>query len=104
MKVVAQVRGNETSWDALVAVAQVMDAGRWDSAWAFDQFVPPLAFMDGSGDCLEGWMTLAGRGAIAVAKAALSVASAHGSRALGTRVPYGEKPSNFFTYALSDIV
>jgi F420-dependent oxidoreductase-like protein len=60
----AQIPGNQTSWEAMVAVAKTMDAGRWDSAWTFDHFVPPLAFMDESGDCLEGWMTLAGLGAI----------------------------------------
>jgi F420-dependent oxidoreductase-like protein len=48
----------------MVAVAKTMDAGRWDSAWTFDHFVPPLAFMDESQDCLEGWMTLAGLGAL----------------------------------------
>ena len=64
MKFGAQLAGNQTSWSAMVAVAQTMDGGRWDSAWTFDHFVPPLAFMDESGDCLEGWMTLAGLGAL----------------------------------------
>jgi F420-dependent oxidoreductase-like protein len=64
MKFGAQIPGNQTTWDDMVAVAKTMDAGRWDSAWTFDHFVPPLAFMDESGDCLEGWMTLAGLGAV----------------------------------------
>jgi F420-dependent oxidoreductase-like protein len=64
MKFGAQIAGNQTSWSAMVAVAQTMDAGRWDSAWTFDHFVPPLAFMDETQDCLEGWMTLAGLGAL----------------------------------------
>lgn len=64
MKFGAQIPGNQTTWEAMVAVARTMDAGRWDSAWTFDHFVPPLAFMDESGDCLEGWMTLAGLGAV----------------------------------------
>lgn len=64
MKFGAQIPGNQTSWDDMVAVAKTMDAGRWDSAWTFDHFVPPLAFMDESQACLEGWMTLAGLGAI----------------------------------------
>jgi F420-dependent oxidoreductase-like protein len=64
MRFGAQIPGNQTSWEAMVAVARTMDAGRWDSAWTFDHFVPPLAFMDESGDCLEGWMTLAGLGAV----------------------------------------
>jgi len=64
MKFGSQIPGNQTSWEAMVAVAQAMDRGRWDSAWTFDHFVPPLAFMDETGDCLEGWMTLAGLGAV----------------------------------------
>ena len=64
MKFGAQIPGNQTTWDAMVSVAKTMDAGRWDSAWTFDHFVPPLAFMDESQDCLEGWMTLAGLGAL----------------------------------------
>ncbi len=64
MKFGAQIPGNQTSWDAMVAVARTMDAGRWHSAWTFDHFVPPLGFMDESQDCLEGWMTLAGLGAV----------------------------------------
>jgi F420-dependent oxidoreductase-like protein len=64
MKFGAQIPGNQTNWADMVAVAQMMDAGRWDSAWTFDHFVPPLAFMDETGDCLEGWMTLAGLGAV----------------------------------------
>ena len=64
MKFGAQIPGNQTTWDSMVAVAKTMDAGRWDNAWTFDHFVPPLAFMDESQDCLEGWMTLAGLGAV----------------------------------------
>lgn len=64
MKFGAQIPGNQTTWDDMLAVAKTMDAGRWDSAWTFDHFVPPLAFMDETQDCLEGWMTLAGLGAV----------------------------------------
>jgi F420-dependent oxidoreductase-like protein len=64
MKFGSQIPGNQTTWEAMVDVAKTMDAGRWDSAWTFDHFVPPLAFMDETGDCLEGWMTLAGLGAV----------------------------------------
>ena len=62
MRFGAQIPGNQTSWEAMRDVAQIMDQGRWDSVWTFDHFVPPLAFMDEAGDCLEGWMTLAGLG------------------------------------------
>lgn len=62
MKFGSQIPGNQTTWEEMRAVARTMDQGRWDSAWTFDHFVPPLAFMDESGDCLEGWMTLAAIG------------------------------------------
>ena len=48
----------------MCAVAEVMDQGRWDRAWTFHHFVPPLAFMDETGDFLEGWITQAGIGAV----------------------------------------
>ena len=49
MKFGSQIPGNQTTWEEMRAVAQTMDQGRWDSAWTFDHFVPPLAFMDESG-------------------------------------------------------
>jgi len=58
----AQIPGNQTDWALMRDVAQTMDATRWSSAWTYDHFVPPLAFMDESGDSLEGWMTLAALG------------------------------------------
>ncbi|MXV79066.1 MAG: LLM class flavin-dependent oxidoreductase, partial [Chloroflexi bacterium] len=37
----AQVSAYLTSWDEIRAVAQTMDAGRYDSIWFADHFVPP---------------------------------------------------------------
>ena len=37
----AQVSAYLTSWDEIRAVAQAMDAGRYDSIWFADHFVPP---------------------------------------------------------------
>ena len=56
----AQIPRNQTDWSLMRDVAQTMDATRWSSAWTYDHFVPPLVFMDETGDSLEGWMTLAG--------------------------------------------
>ena len=56
----SQIPGNDTTWEAMKSVAEVMDGGRWTSAWTFDHFVPPLPFLDEAGDCLEGWTTLIG--------------------------------------------
>ena len=58
----AQIPGNQTDWSLMRDVAQTMDATRWGSAWTYDHFVPPLVFMDETGDSLEGWMTLAAIG------------------------------------------
>lgn len=58
----AQIPGNQTDWSLMRDVAQAMDATRWSSAWTYDHFVPPLVFMDETGDSLEGWMTLAAIG------------------------------------------
>ena len=58
----AQIPGNQTDWSLMRDVAQTMDATRWSSAWTYDHFVPPLVFMDETGDSLEGWMTLAAIG------------------------------------------
>ncbi len=58
----AQIPGNQTDFSLMRDVAQTMDATRWHSAWTYDHFVPPLAFMDESQDSLEGWMTLSALG------------------------------------------
>lgn len=56
----AQIPGNDTTFEAMKAVAQEMDRGHWRSAWTFDHFVPPMPYLDERGDCLEGWTTLTG--------------------------------------------
>lgn len=58
----AQIPGNQTDFSLMRDVAQTMDATRWHSAWTYDHFVPPLDFMDETGDSLEGWMSLAAIG------------------------------------------
>ena len=58
----AQIPGNQTDFSLMRDVAQTMDGTRWHSAWTYDHFVPPLDFMDETGDSLEGWMSLAALG------------------------------------------
>ena len=41
MRFGAQVSAYLTSWDEIQSVAQTMDAGRYDSIWFADHFVPP---------------------------------------------------------------
>ena len=58
MLIGAQIHSNATSWDRALRVAQLMDRGPWHSVWVPDHFVPPLAFLDETGDCFEAWSML----------------------------------------------
>ena len=42
MRFGAQVSCYRTEWDAIRTVAETMEAGRWDSIWFADHFLPPL--------------------------------------------------------------
>lgn len=55
---------NGTPWPALTEAVAAMDAGRWESAWVFDHFMPPVAGQDETGDCPEGWTLLAALAAL----------------------------------------
>jgi F420-dependent oxidoreductase-like protein len=56
----AQIPGNSTTFEEMKAVAQTMDRGLWHSAWTYDHFLPPEAFLDENDPSLEGWATLTG--------------------------------------------
>ena len=60
MLIGAQIHSNATTWAEAARIAALMDAGPWHSVWVPDHFVPPLAFLDEAGPCLEGWSMLAG--------------------------------------------
>ncbi|MDE0224812.1 MAG: LLM class flavin-dependent oxidoreductase, partial [Gammaproteobacteria bacterium] len=45
-----------TQWSDVVAVAKTAEAGRWDSLWLSDHFMPPG--VGGHGGALEGWTLL----------------------------------------------
>lgn len=38
----AQVNCYRTTWDHIRAVIETMEAGRWDSLWFADHYLPPL--------------------------------------------------------------
>ena len=60
MLIGSQIHSNATTWDQALGVVKLMDQGPWASVWVPDHFVPPLAFLDEAGDCLEGWSLLTG--------------------------------------------
>lgn len=64
MQIGSQLHTNGTHWDQVQDVVRVMDDGPWESVWVPDHFVPPMAFLDEAGECLEGWSLLAGIAAI----------------------------------------
>ncbi len=63
MRFGSQIHSNDTSWDVALEVAKLMDDGPWHSVFVPDHFVPPLAMLEESGDCFEGWTLLTGIGA-----------------------------------------
>jgi F420-dependent oxidoreductase-like protein len=67
-----QLRSESAAWSDLLAVAKAVDAGRWHSLWIYDHFMPPMDWMDESGDCLEAW-TLLGGLAVATARVRIGV-------------------------------
>ncbi|MDP6606970.1 MAG: TIGR03560 family F420-dependent LLM class oxidoreductase, partial [Dehalococcoidia bacterium] len=64
MLIGSQLHTNSTDWGQVQDVARIMDDGPWASVWVPDHFVPPLAFLDEDGDCLEGWSLLTGIAAV----------------------------------------
>ncbi|MCI0856268.1 MAG: TIGR03560 family F420-dependent LLM class oxidoreductase [Chloroflexi bacterium] len=65
----SQLHNQATTWEAIKATLEVMDAGRWSSAWFYDHFIPPFSFtaevMEHDGIAtFEGWSLLSGAAAI----------------------------------------
>jgi F420-dependent oxidoreductase-like protein len=52
-----QIPQQNASWPDLLALWRDVDALGYDTAWAFDHFLP--IFSDPTGPCLEGWTALA---------------------------------------------
>src|SRR5438445_10554480 len=52
-----QTPNQSTTWDDLVATWKEAEALGFDSAWAYDHFIP--IFGDPDRPCLEGWTLLA---------------------------------------------
>ena len=65
----SQLHNQATTWDAIKATLEVMDSGRWHSAWFYDHFIPPFSFtaevMEHDGiSTFEGWSLLSAAAAV----------------------------------------
>ena len=65
----SQFYNQETSWEDIKNVLEVMEAGRWTSVYTYDHFVPPRSRTAEVADSdllptLEGWSLLAGMAAV----------------------------------------
>ncbi len=65
----SQFYNQQTSWNEIKAILEVMEAGRWTSVYTYDHFLPPWSFNNevkdhDNIDTLEGWSLLAGMAAI----------------------------------------
>ncbi|HAL47688.1 MAG: LLM class flavin-dependent oxidoreductase [SAR202 cluster bacterium] len=60
MKFGASVAGYTTTWDDIRAAVETLEAGRWDSVWFPDHFVPPSAWKGAEDQpAHEAWMLTA---------------------------------------------
>ena len=65
----SQFYNQQTSWEEIKSVLEVMEAGRWTSVYTYDHFVPPWTRTADVADSdllptLEGWSLLAGMAAV----------------------------------------
>ena len=65
----SQLHNQATTWEAIKATLQTMDAGRWSSAWFYDHFIPPFSFTAEVMEhdriaTFEGWSLLSGAAAV----------------------------------------
>ena len=54
----AQISNYATTWEDVLATVQACEAGRWNSVWFSDHFMPPANPAGKHGDALEGWTLL----------------------------------------------
>ena len=65
----SQLANEQTTWEEIKAVLDVMEAGRWTSVYAYDHFIPPWSHTADVMDhemlnTLEGWSLLASIAAV----------------------------------------
>ena len=65
----SQLYNQQTSWEEITAVLNVMEQGRWTSVYTYDHFIPPWSFTAEVKDhdqieTLEGWSLLAAIAAV----------------------------------------
>jgi alkanesulfonate monooxygenase SsuD/methylene tetrahydromethanopterin reductase-like flavin-dependent oxidoreductase (luciferase family) len=60
MKIGASVASYTTTWDEIRAAVETLEAGRWDSVWFPDHFVPPASWKGAEDQpAYEAWMLTA---------------------------------------------
>ena len=65
----SQLHNQATSWEAIKATLEVMESGRWVSAWFYDHFIPPWSFTSevmehDSIPTMESWSLLSAAAAV----------------------------------------
>ena len=69
MKFGSQLHNQATSWEDIKAVLETMEAGRWQSVWFYDHFIPPRSSTDEVLEhdkipTFEGWSLLCATAAV----------------------------------------
>lgn len=64
MKFGAQLVNYFTSWEATLPTIKTVEAGRWNSLWWSDHFLPPIGPRGEEGGALEGWSLVTAAAAI----------------------------------------
>ena len=54
----AQLGNYGTRWSDIRSTVSALEAGRWNSVWFSDHFMPPGNPQAGHGPALEGWTLL----------------------------------------------
>ena len=64
MKFGAQFVNYFTNWEATLPAIKTVEAGRWNSLWFSDHFLPPVGPAQEAGDALESWSMITAAAAV----------------------------------------
>jgi F420-dependent oxidoreductase-like protein len=64
MKFGAQFVNYFTNWEATLPAIKAVEAGRWNSLWFSDHFLPPVGPAQEAGDALESWSMITAAAAV----------------------------------------
>jgi alkanesulfonate monooxygenase SsuD/methylene tetrahydromethanopterin reductase-like flavin-dependent oxidoreductase (luciferase family) len=77
MKFGAQLVNYFTGWEATLATIETLEAGRWNSLWFSDHFLPPTGPAGETHAALESWSMITAAAAV-TKRLRLGVAEARG--------------------------